>query len=143
MATLYAIANSHGLLVAGTGNKVEDYGIGFFTKYGDGGVDVSPIADLLKTEVRSVSRELGVLEEVVNAVSTDGLWEDNRSDEQQIGATYEELEWALEFYDSGVSKDSLSKRQVEVLNIYTERHEQSRHKLELPPVCVLSDTEEI
>ena len=92
MVALYAVANSNNMLVAGTGNKVEDYGIGFFTKYGDGGVDISPIADLLKTEVRTMARELGVLAEIVEAISTDGLWGGNRSDEEQMGAPYEELE---------------------------------------------------
>jgi NAD+ synthase len=91
MTTLYMIANTNNLLVAGTGNKVEDYGVGFFTKYGDGGVDISPIGDLLKSEVRQMAKELQILDELVNAVATDGLWGDNRSDEQQIGATYNEL----------------------------------------------------
>jgi NAD+ synthase len=91
MVSLYLIANTHNLLVVGTGNKVEDYGVGFFTKYGDGGVDISPIADLLKSEVRLIAKELGVLDELVNAVATDGLWGDNRTDEDQIGATYDEL----------------------------------------------------
>ena len=99
MTMLYSIANTHNLLVGGTGNKVEDYGIGFFTKYGDGGVDLSPIADLLKSEVREMAAYLGVSEEILTATPTDGLWEDDRSDEEQIGASYEELEWALEYYD--------------------------------------------
>jgi NAD+ synthase len=91
-----------------------------------------------------MARELGVLAEIVEAISTDGLWGDNRSDEDQIGATYEELEWALFFYDSDcVDLDGLSKRQVEILDIYLERHHQNRHKLELPPMYVLSDHKEI
>ena len=76
----------------GTGNKVEDYGVGFYTKYGDGGVDIAPIADLYKTEVRELGRELGVIPEIINAAPTDGLWEDGRNDEDQIGASYEQLE---------------------------------------------------
>tara|TARA_R100000808_G_C2155443_1_gene167936 strand:+ start:1621 stop:2394 length:774 start_codon:yes stop_codon:yes gene_type:complete len=140
MAALYAIANTHNLMVAGTGNKVEDYGIGFFTKYGDGGVDVSPIADLLKSEVRSLAAALGVSEEILGATPTDGLWEDDRSDEDQIGASYEELEWALKYYDEkGSDFTGLTDRENQVLKIYIGRHLQSRHKLEMPPVCLLGD----
>ena len=95
MTTLYQIAQSNGALVVGTGNKVEDFGVGFFTKYGDGGVDISPIADLMKSEVRKMAKELGVNEEILNASPTDGLWGDSRTDEDQIGATYDELEWAM------------------------------------------------
>ena len=138
MVALYSIANTNNVLVAGTGNKVEDYGVGFFTKYGDGGVDVSPIADLLKSEVRELAADLGVIPEVVEAVPTDGLWGDNRSDEQQIGATYEELEWALEYYDSHKDDASgLNERQKEVLSLYKERHMANKHKLLTPPVCFL------
>lgn len=138
MVSLYLVANTHNLLVAGTGNKIEDYGIGFFTKYGDGGVDISPIADLLKSEVRLMAKELGVLDELVNAVATDGLWGDNRSDEQQIGASYDELEWALQYYDKyGFLLENLSERQKEVLTIYIKRHNSNKHKLEMPPVCYL------
>lgn len=139
MVALYLIANTNNLLVAGTGNKVEDYGVGFFTKYGDGGVDISPIADLLKSEVRMLAKELGVLDELVNAIATDGLWGDNRTDEQQIGATYDELEWALKYYDKyGLDfQQNLSNRQIEVLKIYTSRHLANRHKLQPPPVCLL------
>ena len=138
MVTLYSIANTNNMLVAGTGNKVEDYGIGFFTKYGDGGVDISPIADLLKSEVRQMAKELGILEDIVNAIPTDGLWGDSRSDEDQIGASYDELEWALQHYDiKGENKENLSERQKEVLTIYVKRHISNKHKLELPPVCYL------
>ena len=96
MVTLYQIAGSVGGIVVGTGNKVEDYGVGFYTKYGDGGVDIAPIADLYKTEVRELGRELGVIPEIINATPTDGLWEDGRNDEDQIGASYEQLEEAME-----------------------------------------------
>jgi NAD+ synthase len=138
MVSLYLIANTHNLLVVGTGNKVEDYGVGFFTKYGDGGVDISPIADLLKSEVRLIAKELGVLDELVNAVATDGLWGDNRTDEDQIGATYDELEWALNHYDKfKFNLDNLSERQKEVLTIYVKRHISNKHKLEPPPICKL------
>ena len=138
MCALYAQANNHNCLVAGTGNKVEDYGIGFFTKYGDGGVDISPIADLLKSEVYALGRHLGVPESILVAKPTDGLWDDDRGDEDQIGATYDELEWALNFYDNGDPEETLTYRQAEVLKIYTDRHETTKHKLEAPPVCYIN-----
>ena len=97
MTTLYAFASHHKLLVAGTGNKIEDFGIGFFTKYGDGGVDLSPIADLMKSEVYTLAKELGVVDSIQQAAPTDGLFADGRSDEDQIGATYNELEWVMNF----------------------------------------------
>ena len=96
MVTLYQVAGSVGGIVVGTGNKVEDYGVGFYTKYGDGGVDIAPIADLYKTEVRELGGYLGVDALIIDAKPTDGLWEDGRTDEDQIGATYEELEEAME-----------------------------------------------
>ncbi len=89
MTALYATAGSNGGIVVGTGNKVEDFGVGFYTKYGDGGVDISPIADLLKTEVYQIARELDIIEEIIQAAPTDGLWGDGRSDEEQLGASYE------------------------------------------------------
>ena len=96
MVTLYQVAGSVGGIVVGTGNKVEDYGVGFYTKYGDGGVDIAPIADLYKTEVRELGRHMGVSTEIINAPPTDGLWDDGRTDEDQIGVTYEQLEEAME-----------------------------------------------
>ena len=96
MVTLYQIAGSKGGIVVGTGNKVEDYGIGFFTKYGDGGVDIAPIADLYKTEVWELGEHLEVDERIIDAIPTDGLWDDKRTDEDQIGASYEQLEEAME-----------------------------------------------
>ena len=140
MMTLYSIANTHNLLVCGTGNKVEDYGIGFFTKYGDGGVDVSPIADLLKSEVYQLCNFLGVPQSIQNAVPTDGLWGDDRSDEDQIGASYDELEWALDYYDKhGTSTENLSGRQSKVLEIYTKRHLSTGHKMKMPPTCIIPE----
>lgn len=140
MVTLYSVANTNNMLVAGTGNKVEDYGVGFFTKYGDGGVDLSPIADLLKSEVRQMAKELGVLKELVDAIPTDGLWGDDRNDEQQIGATYDELEWALKYYDeNGYNLKELNERQIIVLDIYVNRHKTNKHKLLTPPICYLRD----
>ena len=96
MITLYQIAGTKKGVVVGTGNKIEDYGIGFFTKHGDGGVDIAPIADLYKTEVRELGRHLGVSVDIINAPPTDGLWDDDRTDEDQIGATYEQIEEAME-----------------------------------------------
>ncbi len=96
MTTLYYHATLNNYLVVGTGNKVEDFGVGFYTKYGDGGVDLSPIADLMKSQVRAIAKELNIIDEIIKAKPTDGLWDDTRSDEDQIGATYDELEKAME-----------------------------------------------
>jgi len=138
MVALYMIANTENLLVAGTGNKVEDYGIGFFTKYGDGGVDLSPIANLMKSEVRAMAKELGIINEIVNAIPTDGLWSDGRNDEDQIGASYNDLEWAMEYYDKfGENQNNLSEHQKNVLTIYVKRHKSNHHKLVSPPVCLV------
>jgi NAD+ synthase len=138
MVTLYAIAGYNRFLVAGTGNKVEDFGVGFFTKYGDGGVDISPIADLLKSEVVQLGKHLGILNEIIKAPPTDGLWADNRTDESQIGATYAELEWAMS--DKAQNpQSSLTPRQKEVLSIYRNFHERNRHKMEPIPVIKIPD----
>lgn len=134
MLTLYAIAQANNCLVAGTGNRVEDFGVGFFTKYGDGGVDVSPIADLTKTQVWQLSQYLGVIDSIVLAKPTDGLWEDGRSDEEQIGASYPELEWAMDF--DGDEQD-LSERQKEVLKIYKKLNQANAHKMVPIPVCLI------
>jgi len=143
MTALYSVANSNNVLVVGTGNKVEDYGLGFFTKYGDGGVDISPIADLLKSEVHAMARKLGVSDEIVDAAPTDGLWGDNRTDEDQIGASYTELEWALKYYDKNSENYSdLNPRQREVLKIYERRHVGNKHKLEIPPILLMSEEAE-
>ncbi len=130
--TLYALAQSHGYLVVGTGNKVEDFGIGFFTKYGDGGVDLSPIADINKTQVFKLAEFLGVEESVLNAKPTDGLWGDDRTDEDQIGATYPELEWAMDFKGD---ESLITNRQKEVLQIYRKFHSANNHKMIPIPVC--------
>ena len=134
MTTLYYFAAHHNYLVLGTGNKVEDFGIGFFTKYGDGGVDISPIADLNKSEVYALGRELGVIDEILQAPPTDGLWHDDRTDEDQIGASYPELEWAMEF--SG-DEAGLTQRQQEVLAIYRRLNSANQHKMEPIPVCMI------
>jgi NAD+ synthase len=139
MTALYQVAGSISGLVVGTGNKVEDFGVGFYTKYGDGGVDISPIADLLKSEVRFLASRLGVNQEIIDAKPTDGLWGDDRSDEDQIGASYDELEWAMYFIDNLESENSknLSTRQEEVLRIYKKLNEVNQHKMRPIPVCKL------
>jgi NAD+ synthase len=121
MVTLYQIAGQFGGIVVGTGNKVEDYGIGFYTKYGDGGVDIAPIADLYKTEVRELGGYMGVMRDIIDAIPTDGLWDDGRNDEDQIGATYAELEEAME---SGTGK---------AVDILSRFNRQNRHKMEPIP----------
>lgn len=133
MTTLYALASSHGFLVVGTGNKVEDFGVGFFTKHGDGGVDISPIADLKKTEVYALSKELNIPQEIQDAPPTDGLWEDGRQDEDQLGATYPELEWAMDY--NGV--EGLTDRQREVLTIYNKHRKANMHKMLPIPTCII------
>lgn len=136
MTTLYAYAGRHALLVAGTGNKIEDFGVGFYTKYGDGGVDISPIADLTKTEVYALAKEMGVVDTIQNARPTDGLFPDGRTDEDQIGATYPELEWAMDYVNNRENYE-LNARQKHVIEIYTARHRANKHKMEAIPVCLI------
>lgn len=135
MLTLYGFSTHHRMLVAGTGNKVEDFGVGFYTKYGDGGVDLSPIADLMKSEVYALAKAMGIGEEIVQAPPTDGLWSDNRSDESQIGASYDELEWAMAFDASQNDAKPLDPRQREVLAIFRKFNRINRHKMLPIPVC--------
>jgi len=160
MVTLYSFSNCYKGLVVGTGNKVEDFGVGFFTIGGDGQVDISPIADLMKSEVYLLGKHLGVSEDILSARPTDGLWDDGKTDEEQIGATYDELEWAMEFvkenwylgqgtenggfldYDFetnstivGSNPLGLSDRQKTVLQIYIQRHNANKHKMLEIPVC--------
>ena len=125
MTTLYQIAASNNGIVVGTGNKVEDFGIGFYTKYGDGGVDISPIADCLKTEVWDIGKELGINQEIIEADPTDGLWTDGRTDEQQVGLSYEEIEEAM------LNEQSSNR------NRYIEIRSKNVHKMEPIPVCIL------
>lgn len=134
MLTLYYYGQINGLLVCGTGNKVEDFGIGFYTKYGDGGVDVSPIADLYKTEVYALARALDLPESIKNAIPTDGLWDVDRTDEQQIGATYPELEKIQKEYGTKTEAD-YSGRDLEVFRIFDRMHKAAKHKMEPIPVC--------
>ncbi|MCF6167214.1 NAD(+) synthase [Lutibacter sp.] len=135
MTSLYYFAALHGYLVAGTGNKVEDFGVGFFTKYGDGGVDLSPIADLMKSEVYEIAKFLGINAEIIKAAPTDGLWGDNKTDEDQIGASYDELEWAMRQTELGKVITDFKGREHEVFKIYTQRNRANKHKMEPIPVC--------
>lgn len=137
MITLYYHAGIHGYLVAGTGNKIEDFGVGFYTKYGDGGVDISPIADLTKTEVRILARHLGVTDTILVAKPTDGLFGDDRSDEDQIGASYEELEWAMVQDSHGRESHEFTGREKEVFDIYKRLNTINQHKMQPIPVCTI------
>jgi NAD+ synthase len=131
MTALYQIAGNRNGLVVGTGNKIEDFGVGFFTKYGDGGVDISPIADLKKSEVRRLAKELGIIDEIIEAKPTDGLWEEERTDEDQLGASYDELEWAMDYQGDS---NKLAGRQKEVYEIYHRFHERNLHKMMPVPI---------
>lgn len=143
MMTLYQIAQSHGGIVVGTGNRVEDFGVGFFTKYGDGGVDISPIGDCLKTQVWDMGREFGLPQEIIDAPPTDGLWSDGRTDEDQLGMTYPELERAManDQLDRECVYDSLpiqmAKEEKAQLKRYREIRSRNLHKMQPIPVCKL------
>jgi NAD+ synthase len=135
MTSLYYFAALRKYLVAGTGNKVEDFGVGFYTKYGDGGVDVSPIADLMKSEVYEIARFLGINQEIIDAAPTDGLWGDDRTDEDQIGASYDELEWAMKMQERGRNLDQFVGREKRVFEIYSRLNKMNQHKMQPIPVC--------
>jgi len=137
MTTLYYLAGIHGLLVAGTGNKVEDFGVGFYTKYGDGGVDISPIADLMKSDVYALGEYLEIPESIQNAAPTDGLFGDSRTDEDQLGASYDELEWAMLEADKIEGNENFTKRQKEVFEIYTRLNSINQHKMKPIPVSII------
>lgn len=137
MTTLYYFAGLHGYLVAGTGNKVEDFGVGFFTKYGDGGVDLSPIADLMKSEVYKIAAYLNVPNSIQIAQPTDGLFGDSRTDEDQIGASYDELEWAMNQDELGKIESDFKDRKKEVFKIYKYRNNANKHKMDPIPVCLI------
>jgi NAD+ synthase len=129
MATLYQVAGANNGIVVGTGNKIEDFGVGFFTKYGDGGVDISPIADCLKSQVWEMGKELKILEDIINAAPTDGLWEDGRTDERQLGMSYEDLEKAM--------LNSKDKNYEKYLKI----RKRNLHKMNLIPICKFNNNE--
>ena len=125
MVTLYQIAQANNGIVVGTGNKVEDFGVGFYTKYGDGGVDISPIADCTKTDVWSIGRSLGIINEIIEVAPTDGLWDDSRNDESQLGLTYTQIEEAMNDSNSIYFEK------------YTKIREPNLHKMKPIPVCIL------
>ncbi|MEN3324898.1 NAD(+) synthase [Mariniflexile soesokkakense] len=135
MTTLYYYAGLYKLLVAGTGNKVEDFGVGFYTKYGDGGVDLSPIADLVKSEVYELGKYLNVPESIMNAAPSDGLFGDARSDEDQIGASYPELEWAMKMDEAGKRDEDFTGREKIAFNIYKRFNTANKHKMIPIPIC--------
>jgi NAD+ synthase len=135
MTSLYYLAGIHGLLVAGTGNKVEDFGVGFYTKYGDGGVDLSPIADLMKSDVRALADYVKVPSSILAAKPTDGLFGDDRSDEDQLGASYEELEFAMLAAENGKTENDFENRDKEVFKIYKRLNRINQHKMNPIPIC--------
>ncbi len=147
MSVLYSFAANHSLLVAGTGNKVEDIGVGFFTKYGDGGVDISPIGELTKTQVWELAEHLKISKEIITATPTDGLWEDERTDEEQLGARYEDIEKAMDFCKSfcihnvadynarsGKFRSLMSPVGERIILNYLHRHQKNSHKMAMPPI---------
>jgi len=135
MTTLYYFAGLHRYLVAGTGNKVEDFGVGFYTKYGDGGVDLSPIADLMKSEVYQIGAFLQIIPAILIARPTDGLFGDDRSDEDQLGASYDELEWAMLQDEKGKNGNNFTGREKEVFSIYKKLNSANQHKMKPIPIC--------
>ena len=130
MSTLYLIAGGAQGLVVGTGNKIEDFGVGFFTKYGDGGVDISPIADLMKSDVYKLAKDMGVISSILQAKPTDGLWDDKRTDEDQLGVSYDDLEWAMNYDKS----HPISKEQEEILKTYNKFRKANMHKMKSIPI---------
>ena len=139
MTTLYQVAAANKGIVVGTGNKVEDFGVGFYTKYGDGGVDISPIADLMKSEVFVLAKYLNVIEDIQKSKPTDGLWDDDRTDEDQIGASYDEIEFIMKNFDEKSNKIFTS-RQEEVYQLYKNLNIKNKHKMNPIPVCKIPDS---
>lgn len=135
MTTLYQIGTSTDGLIIGTGNKIEDFCIGFFTKYGDGGVDISPIGDLTKSEVYCLAKHLNIIDDILKAEPTDGLWQDGRTDVDQIGASYEEIEWAINNLNR--EQGSLSETEKSVIKLYKNINKQNKHKMNPIPVCFI------
>ena len=129
MSTLYMISGNSNGIVVGTGNKVEDFGVGFFTKYGDGGVDISPIADLMKSEVYDLGGKLNIISSIMNAKPTDGLWDDGRTDEDQLGISYDELEWAMNY-----KGEKINKNKQKILDIYNKHRNANLHKMKDIPI---------
>lgn len=137
MSTLYSFATMNDSIVCGTGNKIEDFGIFYFTKYGDGACDINPIGDLMKSEVYKLGKELGIINEILNAIPTDGLWDNSKSDEDHIGASYDELEWAMNYLNMKTSETELTERQGEVLEIFKRMNRAGQHKVKSIPLCTI------
>ncbi|WP_185877935.1 NAD(+) synthase [Blattabacterium cuenoti] len=133
MLILYYYANLNNYLVVGTGNKVEDFGIGFFTKYGDGGVDLQPIADLNKSDIQIIAKKLKILYEIRNSIPTDGLWKDERTDKEQIGLSYDDLELAMKIKDKKLKY--FSKKEYSIIKKYQYLHNKNKHKIIPIPIC--------
>ena len=138
MTTLYYFAGLEGYIVVGTGNKIEDFGVGFYTKYGDGGVDISPIADLMKSEVYKLGEYLHIPKSILKAKPSDGLFGDDRNDEDQLKATYDELEWAMLQTEQGKKAEEFRGREREVFEIYTRLNRANQHKMQPIPFCKIS-----
>lgn len=135
MITLYYYASLNNYLVVGTGNKIEDFGIGFFTKYGDGGVDINPIGDLYKSEIISLGNELNIPFSIQNAEPTDGLWKDNRSDKDQLGFSYEDLEWAMNMVEKGFLPENFDGKRRCLIKKYLKLNKENKHKILPIPIC--------
>lgn len=141
MMTLYQVAQYSSGIVVGTGNRVEDFGVGFFTKYGDGGVDISPIGDCYKTEVWEMGKELGIIQDIIDALPTDGLWDDTRTDQDQLGMSYQDLEKSMRLdclHDDQVEIKSLDRTQRTQLKAYREIRSRNMHKMLPIPVCTFN-----
>ena len=135
MTTLYYFSTLNQLLVVGTGNKVEDFGVGFYTKYGDGGVDLSPIADLLKSQVYIIAKHLKIDKSIQNAIPTDGLWDDGRSDIDQLGINYNQIEWAMNKIQNKDDLKKIAAEEIDVIEIYLKYNRKNKHKMKPIPVC--------
>lgn len=135
MITLYYYASINNYLVVGTGNKIEDFGVGFFTKYGDGGVDINPIGDLYKSEIISIGKKLNIPLSIQNAEPTDGLWKDNRSDKDQLGYSYEDLEWAMNIVEKGDYSKIINKDKRILIEKYLKLNKKNKHKILQIPIC--------
>lgn len=135
MILLYYYASIYNSLVVGTGNKIEDFGVGFFTKYGDGGVDINPIGDLNKSQIFDIAKYLNIPDSIQQAPPTDGLWEDNRSDKDQLGLSYKELEIAMNILENKKNINLLSKKEYLLYNKYIKFHKTNKHKMRPIPIC--------
>ncbi len=135
MVTLYQIAQANNGIVVGTGNKVEDFGVGFYTKYGDGGVDLSPIADLLKSQVYIIAKHLKINKSIQNAIPTDGLWDDGRSDIDQLGINYDQIEWAMNKIQNKGDLKKITAEEKDIIEIYLKYNQKNKHKMKPIPIC--------